>query len=384
MTGRLKRLCCCFTLIELLVVVAIIAILAAMLLPALAAAREKARRSVCANQLNQMAKSFEGYCSDYSGYFPCYPAYDKDTDPYGLPDRAPWQYDQGIYSDPRVSEQVQTAERHRGYGADLFRALAVGFSPTATSHAAGHLSAAPVNMGYLVTGGYLSDARVFFCPSAPDMPADANGSGAISKIAELKRLGGFDGDHITKGSWDQWPTNFSEADSRGIQCTYHYRNTANSSRNYGMMWFTIPYTKPYRRVLPGAPFWKTQKLLAGRALVSDAFSRHYQYPNVPGVAAYAHKDGVNVLAGDYHSTWYGDPQRRIMWWPIFSSYFGSSTSDYDSTNRHSGWSFITYAGTNSYESSTCDYRQPAWEIWHTLDVNLGEDVGVTMSPPSNP
>ena len=59
-----------FTLIELLVVIAIIAILAAMLLPALAAAKRKAQRINCVNNLKEVGLSFRVWEGDNNDNYP--------------------------------------------------------------------------------------------------------------------------------------------------------------------------------------------------------------------------------------------------------------------------------------------------------------------------
>ena len=112
-----------FTLIELLVVIAIIAILAGLLLPALAAAKEKAKRTACVSNLKQIALGIIMYAQDNEDKLPTLKFRDTGNTQY--------PYEMMRYSAPGT------------------------FDP----------DGGPYNLGLLWTNGVIKEGRVFYCPS---------------------------------------------------------------------------------------------------------------------------------------------------------------------------------------------------------------------------
>ena len=411
-----KWKCAAFTLIELLVVVAIIAILAAMLLPALSAAREKARRASCMSQLKQQAAALESYLSDYSGYYPGWAG-------VGFREDSPPGLEAGRYKDTRLGVTVQTTKQWPGAASSCeaycrthgqfvgnWRSIACYATPGdsyASSPAPDGVNAriAPVKMGILLAGGYLTDVSVMYCPSGLEMPNCSRHSRGITatprNLREVKTYGGlspnefFYGDYTGAG-WTNKPaaTHSPPLGYRmGVRCAYNYRpNIMGGVYDHGLATpckatdrVRLPGTKPVAVGYNGAQVFATQRSLGSRALLCDTFEKGADTTkdlpsdqadwgpilarNAGG--AHMHREGYNVLYGDGHAAWYGDPQRRIIWWPMVPSGY---------------WLYASLTGGNfryAYIVIGAPEGDAYWPkllqsigVWHDLDGANGVDVGV--------
>ena len=391
-----RPVCWAFTLIELLVVVAIIAILAAMLMPALGAAREKARRTSCLSNLKQMTSGLEAYCSDYSGYLPSWPGWGTESTADGGP--ALCRTDgktgcTGLYKDPRTGKVIMTYGPGLSVQTAAFetRTIACGAHYPATygdTHCrlasdwtGSDLKAAPIGLGYLPVCGYLADTRPFWCPSSGGQPLQRGYAYGYApswtafrittSLEKLRGMGPFTGQTLTHGDYSQinlpgYGYYYAGGHIKTVQCNYAYRNVPiyNYDSDQRDVKKKGPYTSPTVMIQPGVPWFRTTRILGARALASDSFAKasgvSTSAPPWPGDGMDVHREGYNVLYGDYHCAWYGDPQQRYIWW-------GQPTSYWYAGLAWMGSRFFTHNDNLKY----------AYLAWHTLDTASGIDVGAT-------
>lgn len=245
-----------FTLIELLVVIAIIAILAALLLPALASAKERAKRVSCVNNMHQMGAAFAMYTGDFNDKVP---ASRLDDTMMANMDYAYDAYDDLLPTDP-------------------------GYSPDVNAF----------GLGKLYDARTTPTGKIFYCLSGTDLKA-----GPANYTTERTY------DHYAKGpkGWPYWLT-FDDGtvdSTHRVRTGYSYVPQSNTRTIPGVM-----LASPYGGAAFPAPAFalKSTEWSSRYTILADLIYRQDMITHRSGLKRNL---GLNALFGDMHVNFQHDP-----------------------------------------------------------------------------
>ena len=226
-----------FTLVELLVVIAIIALLLSVLMPALSRAREQAKRTLCGSNLKQIGQGLTMYAQNSQNKLP-------------VPQPSSYKYPWRTY---------------------------LAYETDATTK-----KLMPWGLGYLYSGNYIKDGRIFYCPGIVNMTVTNS---------------------LRYDDYNPWPNAGNEKGYVRAGYSYYPQDAREKEPVFvgtGPMY--VPKTTDH-----------LLKLSARLAITSDLVFYYTTIPHPMGK-----KKGLNALFGDCHVNFTSSSSKALdlkLWYP---------------------------------------------------------------------